>query len=315
MAPLTLGRLPAGTLSEFPPIHPPPCHDNRSNTRAAFYARGAHVFQRQARGLLPLKGEVPAEPRTLRLALVIPWVKTGSVRSSCETTSRSYEAKAFGAPCTAFGLATLPPSWPFWVASAAMNADVADFLLMHGLDYDPSEFYVRAGLLALPRNVRSILVPNMTALYQRRLRVRVELTDDKVKDFKCAMPCHVCSRAHAAMAAWSASASQTLRVLTSARCTRSAQTRDRPGLSALSAVVLALGVWRRRRGLRQAKPFSDAASARARRDHVSHGRPVLSDDEDGLGRPAQRLCQQQLDEDALQGECGVVADRARPEVR
>ena len=222
MAQLTLGRLPAGTLSEFPPIHPPPCHDNRSNTRAAFYARGAHVFQRQARGLLPLKGEVPAEPRTLRLALVIPWVKTGSVRSSCETSSRSYEAKAFGAPCTAFGLATLPPSWPFWVASAAANADVADFLLMHGLDYDPSEFYVRAGLLALPRNVRSIIVPNMTALYQRRLGVRVELTDDKVKDFKCAMPCHVCSRTHAAMATWSASASQNAscaELLTSARCT------------------------------------------------------------------------------------------------
>ena len=84
---------------------------------------------------------------------------------------------------------------------------------MHGLDYDPSEFYVRAGLPALPRNVRSIIVPNMTALYQRRLGVRVELTDDKVKDFKCAMPCHVCSRTHAAMATWSASASQMLRVL------------------------------------------------------------------------------------------------------
>lgn len=175
-------------MPDYPPIDgPQPCHDNRSNARAAAYMRGgAHVFARQARGLLPLAGEMAADSQSrVRLALVIPWIKAASRRTACETFREAHEAVQFGVPCEAFGQASLPPSWPFWVASAAANADVADFLLMHDVDYDPSAFHVRAGLTALPPNVRAVLVPNMTALYRERLGLeKLRLTDDKVKDFK-----------------------------------------------------------------------------------------------------------------------------------
>lgn len=165
-------------------LHEPlPCHDNKSNDRAAFYAKGASVFPRQGIGLMPqIRNQLAAE---VRIAIIIPWIREGSDMSSCEGKKVARHGPlSFSTPCEVFGRATLPPSWPFWVASAAANADVADFLLMHGPDVDPSAFHLRAGLHGLPSNVRAVLVPNITSLYRRRIGIDIHLTDDKVKDFK-----------------------------------------------------------------------------------------------------------------------------------
>jgi hypothetical protein len=158
-----------------------PCWDAKSNGRAKqFYLRGAAAFRFIGHGLLPSQLHDPAE---LRIGVVMPWVQAQSGRSSCAANLLKVEATKYGAPCAAWS--ALPASWPYWVASAASNANVADFLLMHGPEFDAATFHERAGLASLPTNLRAVRVPNMTALYQRRLGVvGLTLTVEKIKDFK-----------------------------------------------------------------------------------------------------------------------------------
>jgi hypothetical protein len=173
-------------IAEVPQATVSPCHDGKSNGRAAFYARNASVFRFLGRGLQRIQSHDAPEfsgSERLRIAVIVPWVKE-SAPDSCRTSETKSETKLYNAPCAAFGHATLPPSWSFWVASAAANSDVADFLLFHGPEYDPTSFHLQAGLSALPQNVLAVLVPNMTQLYRHRLGIRVRLTDDKIKDLK-----------------------------------------------------------------------------------------------------------------------------------
>ncbi len=120
----------------------------------------------------------------VRIAVVVPWVRRADRMSDCAAHSKTYEVSVMKAPCEAFS--SLPPSWHFWIASAAANADVADFLITHDGDtQDPTIFHRAAGLAEMPPNIKVVKFANLTQLYRRRLGVAELLpTIEKVKDFK-----------------------------------------------------------------------------------------------------------------------------------
>ena len=126
-----------------------------------------------------------ASQQRVRLAVVIPWVVEAMPAATCKALQTRPEMKA-GARCEAFF--TLPISWAYWLASAATNAAMADFLIFcePGL---PAGFFRGPGSTRpLPSNVRVVEVANLTELYRARMgKPRLELNPDKIKDFKPAV--------------------------------------------------------------------------------------------------------------------------------
>lgn len=121
----------------------------------------------------------------LRLAVVIPWVVEATPAQTCKAYQTKPEMKA-GARCEAFF--TLPISWSYWLASAATNVDVADFLIFSEPGLPTGFFRGPDTTRPLPPNVRVVEVANLTELYRARMgKPRLSLNPDKIKDFKPAV--------------------------------------------------------------------------------------------------------------------------------
>ena len=131
---------------------------------------GSSVFV----GLNQGKLSKPALPGDLfsRLAVVMPWVQDACGAAGCSR------------------LQVLPPSFDAWLISAAANAEIADFLIVH----EPSSARLFAnrvnginGINGSSSNVRLVAVPSLAALYARRLNfsdgARL-MTSQKIKDCK-----------------------------------------------------------------------------------------------------------------------------------
>ena len=115
----------------------------------------------------------------------MPWVMEATPSSTCAVYQAKPEMKA-GARCEAFF--SLPVSWPYWLASAARNAAIADFLIFREPGLPDAFFRGPGGALEIPSNVHIHEIANLTHLYRRQMASpRLVLNPDKVKDFKPAI--------------------------------------------------------------------------------------------------------------------------------
>ena len=172
--------LAAAASSATPsPPQPEPCTTDKDNVRARFYARGSTIVPQLGYGLRARN----AQSKTMRLAVVMPWVTEATPSSTCAAYQAKPEMKA-GADCKAFF--TLPVSWPYWLASAGIQrAAIADFLIFREPGLPDAFFRGPDGALELPPNVKIKEIANLTKLYRTQMSSpRLWLNPDKVKDFK-----------------------------------------------------------------------------------------------------------------------------------
>jgi len=114
--------------------------DDLSGSLRTLVRRGLHASFRLGTGLQTC----PHIPPRFRLAVIVPWYND---------TARNVSAST-----------SLPASWPYWLASAATNAAIADFLLVHDPSVSPAIFG------ELPSNVKSTVVPDLQGAFREVLR-------------------------------------------------------------------------------------------------------------------------------------------------
>ena len=130
---------------------PPPCPNNNIH-----HHRRATFVYRLGMGALA----IATGSSNTRLAIVMPWVKGAGEQLR------------------------IPPFFSFWVASAARNAGLADFLIFHGPGMR-SLFFEKQP--AMPPNIRFIEIADFVELYRNKIEVKVPFTTSIIKDLKPAI--------------------------------------------------------------------------------------------------------------------------------